>query len=264
MCPQLLHKNWTIGTVTFSGCVLPLSSTTGVETISPPSHPCIEQYGQSGTTPLSLKKRRAFSICSSLSGMLLAPFLGTMLHGLHRVRPWFYRARLKAGSLPRPSATSVSQGYPKFMRLLPPMASTICPPFSRSMVSAAFLRHPHDVRSYPTSRPRRDPHAVSGAGVCAGQRPTAETRIKDKLFGRHALYLRRAFHVSQLAPVVVAARFATKPAEEYVTRSLHQPLAGHHAVSLVLKNTPREIRFQHRSLCLLHLEEQGIIFVATL
>src|SRR5829696_6567950 len=96
MCPQLRQKNWAIGTVAASGCTLPCSSTTAAETISPPSHPCIEQYGQSGTTPLSLKNRFAFSICSSLSGICVAPFLGALLHGLHLLRPPVAADRLPA------------------------------------------------------------------------------------------------------------------------------------------------------------------------
>src|SRR5215207_6177576 len=56
----------------------------------------------------------------------------------------------------------------------------------------------------------RDLHAVAGAGVRAGQRPAADACINDKFVGRHALYLRRALHVSQLTPVEVATGWTTE------------------------------------------------------
>ena len=77
------------------------------------------------------------------------------------------------------------------------------------------------------------------------QPPATEARTKDQFFGLHALYLRRAFHVSQLAPVVVAACFSAKLPEEDVAGGLHQPLAGVDAVSSVLVDVLREVSLQH-------------------
>src|SRR5215208_8357936 len=188
------------------------------------------------------------------------------------------------------------EGAPNSMRLLPPMASTTCQPVLRStgvcrcfsgtyitcdltglhgraesrMVPLGLigvgLREVADspIEALAFAEVGRDLDAVAGAGVCAGQRPAAEVRIKDQLFRRHALYLRRALHISQLTPVVVATGSATKPAEEDVARSLHQALPGHHAVSSVLVGALWKIAFQDRGFRLLHLEEQRIIFVATL
>src|SRR5215211_8083068 len=110
----------------------------------------------------------------------------------------------------------------------------------------------------------RDPHAVAGAGVRTGQRPAAEARIKGQFLRRHALYLGRALHVSQLAPVEVASRRAAEPAEEDVARGLHEPLAGNDALSLVLVGTRRKWALKYRSSSLLDLEEQGVILVAAL
>src|SRR5215207_6952216 len=110
----------------------------------------------------------------------------------------------------------------------------------------------------------RDPHAVAGAGVRTGQRPAAEARIKGQILRRHALYLGRALHVSQLAPVEVASRWAAEPAEEDVARGLHEPLAGNDALSLVLVGTRRKVALKYRSSRLLDLEEQGVILVAAL
>src|SRR5215207_7687669 len=79
-----------------------------------------------------------------------------------------------------------------------------------------------------------DLHAVAGAGVRTGQRPAAELSIEDQFVGRHALDVSRALHVPELAPVEVASFRAAKPAEEDVARGLHQPLAGHDAVPVLL------------------------------
>src|SRR5215207_5553742 len=97
----------------------------------------------------------------------------------------------------------------------------------------------------------------------AGQRPAADAGIQDQFAGRQALHLHRALHVSQLTPVEIAAAWATEPAEKDVARGLHQPLARDDTVSMVPVGALREERFEHRSLCLLDLEEQRIIFVAT-
>src|SRR5829696_4032943 len=111
---------------------------------------------------------------------------------------------------------------------------------------------------------RRDLHSVAGAGVRTGQRPAAEACIKGRFLRRHALYLGRALHVSQLAPVKVASRRAAEPAEEDVARGLHEPLAGNDALSLVLVGTRRKWALKYRSSSLLDLEEQGVILVAAL
>src|SRR5687768_17045315 len=109
-----------------------------------------------------------------------------------------------------------------------------------------------------------DLYAVAGAGVRPGQCPAADPSVQGQLTGRKALYLHRAFHVPQLTHVEVATDSATKPAEEDVARCLHQPLAGNDPVPLVPVNALRKMRFQHRNLCFLDLEEQRIVLVATL
>src|SRR5688500_2651126 len=109
-----------------------------------------------------------------------------------------------------------------------------------------------------------DLYAVTGAGVRPGQCPAADPRVQGQLTWRKVLYLHRAFHVPQLTQVVVATDSATKPAEEDVARCLHQPLAGNDPVPLVPVNALRKMRFQHRNLCFLDLEEQRIVLVATL
>jgi hypothetical protein len=84
----------------------------------------------------------------------------------------------------------------------------------------------HTIETLASTQTRRDLYTVAGAGGRSDQRPDAVARITDKLVGRHALYLRRALHVSQLAPVEVPTGWDAKPPEEeeYIARGLHQPL----------------------------------------
>src|SRR5215203_3983605 len=109
-----------------------------------------------------------------------------------------------------------------------------------------------------------DLNAITGSGVRPGQRPAAEAGIDDQFIGRHALDISRALHVLELAPVEVASFRAAKPAEEDVARRLHQPLPGHHAVSVLLVGARRNVALQYRGSRLLDLEEQGVILVAAL
>src|SRR5919112_4903914 len=108
-----------------------------------------------------------------------------------------------------------------------------------------------------------DLYAVSGAGVSSGKCPAAEASVEDQLVRRHGLDLRRALHVLELAPVEVASFRATEPAEEDIARGLHQPLAGHDAMTVVLVGTRRNVALQYRGPRLFDLEEQGIIPVTT-
>ena len=122
----------------------------------------------------------------------------------------------------------------------------------------------HTLETLASTQIRRDLYKVAGAGVRSGQHPAADARIKDKLVGRHALYLRRALHVSQLTSVEVPTGWDAKPPEEDIARGLHQPLTGNAALFLVLVDAFREVSFQHRSLRLLDLEKQRVILVAAL
>jgi hypothetical protein len=82
------------------------------------------------------------------------------------------------------------------------------------------------IETLASTQIRRDLYTVAEAGVRSGQRPATDARIKDKLVRLHALYLRRARHVSQLTPVEVPTGWAAKPPEEDIARGLHQPLTG--------------------------------------
>jgi hypothetical protein len=73
---------------------------------------------------------------------------------------------------------------------------------------------------------------VARSGVCAGKSPAAHPGVKRQAERRHALNHRRAFHVAQLAPVVVPVGLdSSSPAEEDVGGGLHQPLPFHHPLA---------------------------------
>jgi hypothetical protein len=67
----------------------------------------------------------------------------------------------------------------------------------------------HTIETLDSTQIRRDLYTVAGPGMRSGKRPAADTCIKDQFVGRHALYLRRALHVSQLTPVEVPTGWAS-------------------------------------------------------
>jgi hypothetical protein len=67
----------------------------------------------------------------------------------------------------------------------------------------------HTIETLASIQTRRDLYTVAGAGGRLGHRPAAVAHTKDKLVGLHALYLRRALHVSQLTPVEVPTGWAS-------------------------------------------------------
>ena len=62
---------------------------------------------------------------------------------------------------------------------------------------------------------------------------------------------------SRSAPSSVS--FDVHPAEQDVARRLHQPLAGDHALAVVLVLALAEVRLEHRRLRLLDLQEQRVV-----
>jgi hypothetical protein len=63
-------------------------------------------------------------------------------------------------------------------------------------------------------------------------------------------------------PVEVAV--GLDPAEEDVARGLHQLLALDHTPAVAAELTPEGWRLEHRRLCLLDLQEQGVVLVPPL
>src|SRR3954452_13351403 len=110
----------------------------------------------------------------------------------------------------------------------------------------------------------RDP--VARAGVRARQRPAAELTVGGGDRRAHALDVRRDLPVPELAAVEVALPAVETfvdphPAEHDVARGLHQALALHDALTLVLVAARAGERLEHRGLRLLELEEQRILIV---
>ena len=64
-------------------------------------------------------------------------------------------------------------------------------------------------------------------------------------------------HVTELAHVEVLPLHG-RPAEEQVAGGLHEPLAGHHAATVVGVGAASGVGLEHRGLRLLHLEEQRV------
>src|SRR5262249_47644520 len=107
---------------------------------------------------------------------------------------------------------------------------------------------------------------LSGAGVALRGRPAAALPVLEQGAGLHRLDDRRPLCVPELAEVEVA-RLAVEPlvgvnpAEEDVARGLHQPLTLDDALAVVGVLALADERLEHRGLCLLGLEEQGVVSV---
>ena len=95
----------------------------------------------------------------------------------------------------------------------------------------------------------------------ARQGGAAEPAVEREALRRHRLDRGRALHVAQLADVelVPALTGPGDPSEEGVARGLHEPLAVHHALALVLVLAGARIRGEHRRVRLLELQEQRVV-----
>src|SRR5262249_51445060 len=112
----------------------------------------------------------------------------------------------------------------------------------------------------------RDP--VTGAGVCAGERPAARFAVGDGAAGSCSFDRERSLPVLELAHVVVAllaieAGGRVVPAEEDVAGGLHQPLAGDDTLAAIAVFAFAGELLEHRALGFLDLQEQRILVVAT-
>ena len=89
----------------------------------------------------------------------------------------------------------------------------------------------------------------------AGQCPPAYLGVAREAAQGHGVEVHRALHVPELPHVIVMAAIAG-PAEEHVAGGLHQPLADHDALPLVLELGTAGVRREHRVDGLLELEEE--------
>src|SRR3712207_5739581 len=110
-----------------------------------------------------------------------------------------------------------------------------------------------------------DGDAVAGAGVGPREAPGAHLAVELQTRGPQLLDGQRALPVAQLSEVEVpfdavdAGR--ALPAEEDVTRLLHQALACHHPLPLIRVPALADVVGVHRSRCLLDLEQEGVVVV---
>jgi len=120
------------------------------------------------------------------------------------------------------------------------------------------------VETFARTQVARDHRGPAGPGVRPGQRPAAQPGVVGQLGRVHGRDVHRALHVAQLPDVVLLRHRAIHPqaagpAEERVGRGLHQPLAVHHPLTLVLELARPGERGQHRFLRLLELQEQRLV-----
>ena len=104
--------------------------------------------------------------------------------------------------------------------------------------------------------------AASPVRACArASVGAAQLAVARQALGRHRLDHGRALHVAQLADVELAAPLAGPgdPAQERVARRLHQPLALHDPLALVLVLARARVRREHRRAGLLDLQEQRVV-----
>ena len=70
-----------------------------------------------------------------------------------------------------------------------------------------------------------DGRRIAGSGVGLGQAPGAEVDVRFEVGLVHQFDVRRALHILELTPVVVAiGLIVSVPAQEHVAAGLHEPL----------------------------------------
>lgn len=108
----------------------------------------------------------------------------------------------------------------------------------------------------------RDGDAVAGPRVRPGQRRPAQLPEGTHAARHHQFGFHHALPIAQLAYVEVPALpvepLDPLPAQEDVSRGLHQALARHHPLALVPVRTRPRVRGEYRGVRLLGLEEERI------
>ncbi len=113
-----------------------------------------------------------------------------------------------------------------------------------------------------------DRDAVAAAGVCPRERPAAQAAVGFQVGGLHPIDLGRALPVAQLAPVEVSGAVLgpgvhVNPAEKDVAARLDQALSLDDPLAVIGELAPAEELLQHRRFCLLELQHERILAVAT-
>src|SRR5262249_30016499 len=100
---------------------------------------------------------------------------------------------------------------------------------------------------------------IARARVCARQRPAAYLGIAHQVRGLHDLDHRLDLDVSELPDIEVPGFLAGRPAEEDVTRRLHQALAGYDAVAVVRVHALPCEWLEDGAVRLLELQEEWVL-----
>jgi len=82
----------------------------------------------------------------------------------------------------------------------------------------------------------------------------AELAIIEQIQRLHDARIRRYFRVAKLANIEMPFR-SLRPAEENIACRLHQPLTDHHALTVMLVDTPPDKWLDDRCTRLLELEK---------
>jgi len=126
--------------------------------------------------------------------------------------------------------------------------------------SFSFWRRRPPRRPRSPCRRRRSCHVpaerdrTSGTGVGERERP-ATTCVEVSARGAEGFDADADLDVPQLAMKKCA--WAVGPAEEHVAGGLHEPVAVHDALAVVVEDARAGVRLQHRGARLLDLEEEG-------
>ena len=111
-----------------------------------------------------------------------------------------------------------------------------------------------------------DGDPVAPPGVSAGEGRSADARVQHGSRHEQAVHVSASFPVLELAHVVVAGHAVEPldalPAQEDVSRALHQPLPRYYAFAVVPVGALGQEALEHRGLRLLDLQEQRVVMVA--
>ena len=92
-----------------------------------------------------------------------------------------------------------------------------------------------------------------------GQRPSADSSVSPQNINVPSLDDRRDLHVAQLPNVNIATIFPSRPAQEEAAGRLHEVLACDEALTVIPVKAFARVRFKHRRVRLLDLEEQRVV-----
>src|SRR5262249_2969404 len=206
--------------------------------------------------------RSARSICSLTADSLLHTRLSsTRVLILQQTRPRTQSSLAGAGTQSRALETRLSGDPPRLDGLFELVVVALV------LVGVGFSEAGDGlVEAVGLAKVVGDRDPVAGAGMGACERPSAHLPVGSRSGRLRGFECERAFPVLEVTHVEVAllpveARGCVLPAKEDVARRLHQTLAGDDALTAVCVFALAEELLKHRTLRLLHLEEERVSVV---